>query len=188
MRTAYIALGSNLASPAGPPEATMASALSRLRSLGQVKKCSSLFSTTPVGLAEQPRFLNAVIALDTELNPHPLLQALLSIEREHGRDRSAGIVNGPRTLDLDILLLGDLHVSEPGLEIPHPRLAERAFVLIPLNEIAPAVKITGQGKSVSDLLEELQRNCQRESNAVLRVESDQWKQALAKALGGPLLR
>jgi 2-amino-4-hydroxy-6-hydroxymethyldihydropteridine diphosphokinase len=185
MRTAYIALGSNLASPAGPPEATMASALSRLRSLGHVKKCSSLYSTTPVGLAEQPRFLNAVIALDTELDPHPLLQALLGIEREYGRDRSAGIANGPRTLDLDILLFSDLHVREPGLEIPHPRLAGRAFVLIPLNEIAPAVKITAQGKSISDLLEELLRNCQRESNAVLQVDSGQWKQALAKSLDAP---
>ena len=165
----------------------MASALSRLRSLGTVQRCSSLYSTTPVGLAEQPRFLNAVVALDTGLDPQALLQTLLRIEKEYGRDRTAGIVNGPRTLDLDILLLGDLQVIQPGLEIPHPRLAERAFVLIPLHEIAPEVKLTGQGKTVSDLLEMLQRNFQRESDAVVRIESDQWNQAHAKALGAPPL-
>ena len=102
-------------------------------------------------------------------------------KKHYGRNRASGIINGPRTLDLDILLLGDLQVSEPGLEIPHPRLADRAFVLIPFNEIAPEVKISGREKSISDLLEELQRNCQGESDAVLRVESDQWNQALANA-------
>jgi 2-amino-4-hydroxy-6-hydroxymethyldihydropteridine diphosphokinase len=185
MRTAYIALGSNLASWAGEPEATMASALSRLRSLGTVRRCSSLYNTRPVGLAEQPRFLNAVIALETELDPHSLLQALLRIEKDYGRNRAAGIINGPRTLDLDILLLGDLQVSEPGVEIPHPRLANRAFVLVPFNEIAPEVKIAGRGKSISDLLEELQRNCQGESDAVLRVESDQWNQSRSTDPGAP---
>jgi len=181
MRTAYIALGSNLASWAGPPEATMASALSRLRSLGTVQKSSSLYSTAPVGLADQPRFLNAVVAINTELEPHSLLHAVLCIEKEYGRDRSAGIINGPRTLDLDILLLGDLQISEPGLELPHPRLADRAFVLVPFNEVAPEVKIAGQRKSISDLLEELQRNCPGEPDAVLQVESDQWNQSAANA-------
>ncbi len=161
----------------------MASALSRLRSLGTVQRCSSLYSTTPVGLADQPRFLNAVIAIETELDPHNLLQALLGIEKEYGRDRANGIMNGPRTLDLDILLLGDLQVSERDLEIPHPRLADRAFVLVPFNEIAPEVKISGQQKSISDLLEELQKNCQGESDAVLRVESDRWNQSQAAVHG-----
>jgi 2-amino-4-hydroxy-6-hydroxymethyldihydropteridine diphosphokinase len=183
MRSAYIALGSNLASWAGSPASTMAASLSSLQDLGSLQRCSSLYSTRPVGLAEQPRFLNAVIALNTDLDPQTLLQALLGIERKYGRDRASGIVNGPRTLDLDILLLGDLQISEPGLEIPHPRLADRAFVLVPLNEIASEVKIAGHGKPVSVLLEELQRNCQGESDAVVRVESDPWSQALANAMG-----
>jgi 2-amino-4-hydroxy-6-hydroxymethyldihydropteridine diphosphokinase len=185
MRTAHIALGSNLASLAGPPETTMASALFRLRSIGLLERGSSLYSTTPVGLADQPRFLNAAVAINTELDPQALLKILLGIEREYGRDRESGIINGPRTLDLDILLLGNLRVSAPGLEIPHPRLADRAFVLVPLNEIAPEVRIAGHGKSVSDLLEELRRNYPGESDAVLRIESAQWNQALAKALGAP---
>jgi 2-amino-4-hydroxy-6-hydroxymethyldihydropteridine diphosphokinase len=185
MRTAYIALGSNLASWAGPPEVTMASALSRLRTLASVEKCSSLYSTTPVGFAEQPRFLNAVIEIITELEPQTLLRALLAIEKEYGRDRAAGIINGPRTLDLDILLLGNLQISDPGLELPHPRLADRAFVLIPLNEIASELKIAGHGKSVSVLLEELQGSCQGESDAVLRVESDLWSDAAGRSAAGP---
>jgi len=161
----------------------MASALTRLRSLGTAQKCSSLYSTTPVGFAEQPRFLNAVITLETELDPQHLLQALLCIEKEYGRDRASGIFKGPRTLDLDILLLGDLHLDEPGLTLPHPRLADRAFVLVPLNEIAPGLEIPGHEKSVSDLLEELQRKCLGESDAVLQVESDRWSQSAAEALG-----
>jgi len=162
----------------------MASALLRLRALGTVLMCSSLYSTTPVGLADQPRFLNAVVAIAIELDPLHLLQALLCIEKEYGRDRASGIFNGPRTLDLDILLLGDQLLNEPGLELPHPRLADRAFVLVPLNEIAPGLKIPGLEKSVADLLEALQKNCQGESDAVLQVESDRWSQSTAKALGG----
>ena len=99
---------------------------------------SSLYSTAPVGFADQPRFVNAVVELETELEASDLLERLLAIEVEFGRDRAAGFANGPRTLDLDILLFGNRKISEPGLEIPHPRLAERAFVLVPLNEIAPA--------------------------------------------------
>ena len=163
----------------------MASALLRLRALGTVLKCSSLYATAPVGFAEQPRFLNAVIALETDLDPQHLLQALLCIEKEYGRDRASGILNGPRTLDLDILLLGNLLLNEPGLTVPHPRLADRAFVLVPLNEIAPGLKIPGIDKFVADLLEELKRNCQGESDAVLQVESDRWSQSAAKALGSP---
>jgi len=132
MRTAYIGMGGNLASWAGPPEATLTAAALRLDSLGRMVCRSSLYSTEPVGFAEQPRFVNAVIALETELEPRELLHRLLDIEQEFGRDRSAGFENGPRTLDMDILLLGDLRIREPGLEIPHPRLAERAFVLVPL--------------------------------------------------------
>src|SRR5271157_2774030 len=135
MPTAYIGMGANLAGPAGSPETTLAAAASRLESLGRVAGRSSLYSTVPVGFADQPHFLNAVVALDTNLAPHALLDRLLRIEKEYGRDRVSGIPNGPRTLDLDILLYGDLQIIGPSLEIPHPRLADRAFVLVPLNEI-----------------------------------------------------
>jgi 2-amino-4-hydroxy-6-hydroxymethyldihydropteridine diphosphokinase len=180
MQTAYIALGSNLASWAGPPEVTMAAALEDLRSLGALQGCSSLYRTIPVGFADQPRFLNAVVAFDTGLTPHALLDGLLRIEQKYGRDRSTGIMNGPRTLDLDILLMDDLQVSEPDLQIPHSRLADRAFVLIPLSEIAPKLRIAGPEKSVSDLLDELQRNCKSESDAVVRIESDTWSRAVLR--------
>jgi 2-amino-4-hydroxy-6-hydroxymethyldihydropteridine diphosphokinase len=101
-------MGGNLASWAGTPEATLAAAAVRLERLGRVVRRSSLYSTEPVGFAEQPRFVNAVVALETELEPRALLEGLLAIEQEFGRDRTAGIANGPRTLDLDILLLGEL--------------------------------------------------------------------------------
>ena len=127
MRIAYIALGANLASWVGPPEATLAAAAERLKNLGRITAQSSLYSTEPVGFAEQPRFVNAVVALETELEPRALLNKLLVIEKEFGRDRSASIPNGPRTLDLDILLMGHLEINEPGLELPHPRL-DRARV------------------------------------------------------------
>jgi 2-amino-4-hydroxy-6-hydroxymethyldihydropteridine diphosphokinase len=175
MRTAYIALGSNLASPAGSPEITLASAASRLQSLGPLRSRSSLYSTEPVGYIDQPRFLNAVIALDTVLAPRNLLQSLLDIEKGYGRDRSPGIANGPRTLDLDILLLGDLQVSDPGLQIPHPRLADRAFVLIPLNEIAPEIIVPGHQRTVAELLQTLLNKSKGEADAVVQVQSDAWR-------------
>src|SRR5579863_7423074 len=127
MQTAYIGMGSNLASWAGDPESTMVAAAARLEDLGRVDGRSSLYSTEPVGIATQPRFLNAVVALETDLEPRALLKNLLRIEKEFGRDRSSGIKNGPRTLDLDILVYGDRRISEPGLEIPHPRMGERDF-------------------------------------------------------------
>ena len=177
MRTAYIALGANLPSWAGPPEATMSSAVRRLAELGNVTKRSSLYSTEPVGFAEQPRFVNSVVALDTELGPRELLAALLSIEKQFGRNRAAGIPNGPRTLDLDILLMDDLEIGEPDLDLPHPRIAERAFVLVPLSEIAPRLKITGHNQTVAELLQALKTNCEGESDAVVRMESDDWRAA-----------
>ena len=148
MPLAAIALGANLPSPAGPPDATLAAALQHFASLGRIAARSSLYSTAPVGFSDQPRFLNAVLALETNLAPRDLLAALLAIERDFGRDRAASVPNGPRTLDLDILLYGDLILSEPGLEIPHPRLVQRAFVLVPLAEIAPDLVIGG--KRVAD--------------------------------------
>ena len=175
MSLAYIALGANLPSPAGPPEATLAAAAERLASLGSIAARSSLYSTAPVGLADQPRFLNAVIALETTLTPLELLGAVLLIEREFGRDRTASVPNGPRTLDLDILLYGDLVLSEAGLEIPHPRLAQRAFVLVPLNEIAPDLRDPRTGMTVSRLLGGLNQDRAPQAPSVVPIESARWR-------------
>ena len=177
MRTTYIGLGANLPSPAGPPPATLAAALRRLGSLGNVKQQSSLYRTKPVGFADQPQFLNAVVALETNLDPRPLLDQLLNIEKEFGRDRTAGIPNGPRTLDLDILLSGSLEVNEPNLELPHPRMAERAFVLVPLAEIAPELLLPGYGKTVAGLLHSLQTTRKGDVDAVVPIQNDLWRTA-----------
>ncbi|HWG19226.1 MAG TPA: 2-amino-4-hydroxy-6-hydroxymethyldihydropteridine diphosphokinase [Terracidiphilus sp.] len=176
MPTAYIALGANIPGPAGPPEATLAAAADGLGAVGRVVCRSSLYSTAPVGFADQPRFVNAVVELETVLAPRELLGELLRIEREFGRDRSAGIPNGPRTLDLDILLYGDRVVREAGLEIPHPRLAERAFVLVPLNEIASNVVVVTQHQTVQQLLHSLRSGS--ESDAILPLPSSLWRPGL----------
>ncbi len=152
MRTAYIGMGANLASRAGEPAKTLAAAAGRLDALGRVTRRSSLYSTAPVGFADQPRFTNAVVALETELEPAALLRELLAIEKEFGRDRAKSFANGPRTLDLDLLLVDGLRVHEPELEVPHPRLAERAFVLVPLAEIAPEVRVAGHDATAAALL------------------------------------
>lgn len=168
-------MGGNLASWAGEPAATLAAAVERLGALGRVTRQSSLYSTEPVGYAAQPRFVNAVVALETGLEPRVLLEALLAIEAEFGRDRAAEFKNGPRTLDLDMLLLGDLRVSEVGLEIPHPRLAERAFVLVPLAEVGPGAVDVRSGQSVSKLLGKLRENAESEADAVVPIQSDVWR-------------
>jgi 2-amino-4-hydroxy-6-hydroxymethyldihydropteridine diphosphokinase len=177
MSTAYIALGSNVASAAGPPDATLAAAVRRLGKLGTVITRSSLYSTRPVGYEAQPRFVNAVVALDTTLGPHALLNQFLAIEKEFGRDRSKSIPNGPRTLDLDILLIDHLEIKDPGLELPHPRLDQRAFVLVPLHEIAPQLRIAPRGKTVEQMLEELHQTQAGDTDAVVRMESNHWRAA-----------
>ncbi|MGA2349077.1 MAG: 2-amino-4-hydroxy-6-hydroxymethyldihydropteridine diphosphokinase [Terracidiphilus sp.] len=171
MQTAYIGFGGNLASWAGPPEATLIVAAERLESLGSVVARSSLYSTAPVGFAAQPRFVNAVVALETELAPRELLGGLMAIEQAFGRDREAGFQNGPRTLDLDILLFGELVIHEPDLVIPHPRLAERAFVLVPLNEIAAQVLVPGREKTVAQLLAKLLEGAKDHSESAVFVIS-----------------
>jgi 2-amino-4-hydroxy-6-hydroxymethyldihydropteridine diphosphokinase len=113
---------------------------------------SSLYRNPPAGYLDQPEFVNAVARIETRLAPRDLLEQLLAIERAHGRVRD--FPNAPRTLDLDILLYGERTVREPGLTIPHPRMLERAFVLVPLAEIAPDAVIPGGGR-IADLAAKL---------------------------------
>jgi len=145
---AYIALGSNLGDARGNVQGAL-DAIARLpgtKLLGH----SSLYLTPPWGLLEQPPFINAVARIDTALSPHDLLDALLAIERAAGRVR-AGERWGPRTLDLDVLHMDGVLLEDERLTLPHPRIHERAFVLVPLNDLAPNLVLPGQGR-VADLL------------------------------------
>ena len=141
MHRAYVALGANL----DDPQAKVRAALDALTHLPQSKVLarSSLYRTAPVGLAGQPDFVNAVAELETELPADDLLEALFAIERYFGRVRMAK--NGPRTLDLDLLLYDALTVDTPHLHLPHPRLHLRAFVIVPLAEIATDCALPGRG-------------------------------------------
>ncbi len=151
-KIAYIGLGSNLPSVAGGPRATLVAAIASLGKLGDVVARSSFYETEPVGYAAQPGFINAVVALKTRFEPSDLLACLLQIEREFGRDRERTPRNGPRTLDLDLLLMDSLIFSTPQLTLPHPAIAERRFVLAPLAEIAPALVHPILGKTIASLL------------------------------------
>jgi 2-amino-4-hydroxy-6-hydroxymethyldihydropteridine diphosphokinase len=155
METAYIALGANIPSPAGSPRETLGAAILCLADLGTVLSRSSLYETAPVGYTDQPAFINAAAALETPLEPFALLDRLLALERSFGRDRSHGIPSGPRSLDLDIVFYGDRILNTPSLQIPHPRMAERAFVLRPLVEIAPQVIHPQLHQSMKQLLLDL---------------------------------
>ena len=139
----YVGVGANL----GTPRETIAAALALLDQESDVElvAVSTLRETDPVGYEEQPRFLNGVVQLGTELSPQELLARLLAIETRLGRVRGQGPRFGPRTIDLDLLLYGEETVDEPGLTLPHPRLHERRFVLEPLAELDPALEIPGRG-------------------------------------------
>ena len=144
---AYVALGANLKRP----EEQVRAGFEELAMLPgtRLAAVSSLYRSPAVGYLDQPDFVNAVAGVETALSPRALLDALLEIERRYGRVRD--FANAPRTLDLDIVLYGDLEVNEPGLSIPHARMHERAFVLVPLAEIAPEALVPGRGR-VRELL------------------------------------
>jgi 2-amino-4-hydroxy-6-hydroxymethyldihydropteridine diphosphokinase len=148
MPRVYIALGGNL----GDPRTNLEQAVERLAAdpAIDVVAVSSLRETDPVGYTDQPRFLNGALAAETTLRPRELLERLLAVERELGRTRT-GPRQGPRTVDLDLLLYGDATIDEPGLTVPHPRLAERRFVLEPLAELEPDL-VLPDGRRVRDLL------------------------------------
>jgi 2-amino-4-hydroxy-6-hydroxymethyldihydropteridine diphosphokinase len=129
----FISIGSNI----GDRAANIHTAIKALERLGKVLAVSSLYETEPVEFTEQPWFLNCVVRLETALDPHELIDGLLSIEREMGRSREQK--KGPRNIDLDILLYGDLLLNDATLTIPHPAMHKRRFVLEPLSEIAPEI-------------------------------------------------
>ncbi len=140
---AFVGLGSNLDDPGSQLQRAFAD-LDRLPGTRLLLR-SSLYRSAPVGYLDQPDFVNAVAKVATELTPQELLQALLQIEHNHGRERT--FRNAPRTLDLDVLLYDDLQLHEHGLTIPHPQMHLRAFVLQPLLEIAPDCVIPGAGSA-----------------------------------------
>ncbi len=145
MTVAYVGLGANI----GEPRRQLETAMQELKKLSAPGGflASHLYRSAPMGYADQPDFLNAVVRLDTDLAPEALLGELQAIEARHGRERP--FANAPRTLDLDLLLYGDRVASGPGLVLPHPRAHERAFVLKPLAEIAPQAAVPGRGTAAA---------------------------------------
>jgi 2-amino-4-hydroxy-6-hydroxymethyldihydropteridine diphosphokinase len=143
MTRTFVGLGANLEDPRAQIDRALA--LLAAEDGVEVIAVSTLRETDPVGYEDQPRFLNGAAELRTTLGARELLERLLEIERRMGRVRGEGPRFGPRTIDLDLLLYGDEVIDEPGLEIPHPRLHERAFALEPLAELDPALEIPGRG-------------------------------------------
>lgn len=145
LTSVYIALGANL----GDRRANLAAAVARLAPGVLVERVSSLYETEPAYVLDQPRFLNAALCGQSALEPYALLALLKRIERELGR--TGGVRFGPRVVDLDLLVYGDVRLDSAELTLPHPRMAERPFVLVPLAEIAPALVPPGWGVSVGKL-------------------------------------
>ncbi len=147
-----LGLGSNISSEKNTREDNIASAIRHLEAHPEIKvdKISSLYETEPVGLKEQPSFLNAVVSITTSLTPQELLAVCLSVEREMGRVRE--VRWGPRNIDIDLLIYHDVEMNENALELPHPRMPDRKFVLIPLREIVGNESIY-KGKKVQELLD-----------------------------------
>ena len=163
--TAYLGLGGNV----GDPAAAMAEALQRLDAHPdcRVTAVSKLYRTPPWGKTDQDWFFNAAAAVETTLSPHGLLDLCLDIERSMKRVRSERW--GPRTLDMDILLFGDVTLADEQLTLPHPRMADRAFVLMPLADVAPHIDV--QGRSIADWLAQADRS----GIEIADPERDWWK-------------
>ncbi len=149
METVYLGLGSNL----GDREANLGTALAALSCRIMIDKVSPVYETEPVGYADQPWFLNLVCCGQTIMEPYDLLAFVKMIERQMGREEN--FPNGPRPIDIDILFFGNWLVTADELVIPHPRIAERGFVLVPLARIAPKLVHPKSGKTIKDLLSEL---------------------------------
>lgn len=160
MTLAYVGLGANL----GKPRRQLLAALEELGRIPQTRVTarSSLYRSAPIGYPDQPDYVNAVAKLETGLRPEELFARLQEIERGHGRKRS--FRNAPRSLDLDLLLYGGERIDTPALTVPHPRMHERAFVLVPLLELDPGAVIPGRGNAT-----ELLRSCAMQ--AVERTEA-----------------
>ncbi len=164
--TIYLALGSNL----GDRRSNLAAALQRLREVMEIDTVSSLYETEPMDYLEQPRFLNMVCSGKTSLSPRDLLKHIKEIETELGRQQT--FRNGPRPIDIDILFYDDLHLTEENLTIPHPRMAERAFVLVPLAEIAPERVDPVSGQTVLALLDRVSQDGVKKLAPSLRISLD----------------
>ncbi|MDX1626407.1 MAG: 2-amino-4-hydroxy-6-hydroxymethyldihydropteridine diphosphokinase [Wenzhouxiangellaceae bacterium] len=162
MNRAWVGIGGNLGDPVARVEAAV-DALGILAEGPLVR--SSLYRTPPWGVTDQPDFVNAVATFETRLDAESLLEALLVIERELGRERDAAVRWGPRVIDLDLLLLGDSCIDTPRLRLPHPLIAERAFVLVPMNELDPDLEVPGQGR-VAALLGRV------DARGVTRIEAE----------------